>query len=61
MELIYLYIEKYKNIEKQGFNFSPCFRCRFEGGVLSVEEREYKSIFPENINITAIVGKNGSG
>jgi len=27
MELLYIWIEKYKNIEKQGFNFSPknCF------------------------------------
>ena len=73
MELVYLWVEKYKNIEKQGFNFSPKFRCEFkpvykengeldeEKSELVIKEREYTSIFPENINITAIVGKNGSG
>lgn len=30
MELIYLWVEEYKNIEKQGFNFSPRFRCEFK-------------------------------
>jgi hypothetical protein len=29
MELVYLRVEKYKNIHKQGFNFSPRFRCEF--------------------------------
>jgi len=73
MELVYLWVEKYKNIEKQGFNFSPKFRCEFkpiykengeldeEKSELVIKEREYTSIFPKNINITAIVGKNGSG
>jgi hypothetical protein len=27
MELVYLWVEKYKNIENQGFNFSPRFEC----------------------------------
>jgi len=76
MELVYLWVEKYKNIEKQGFNFSPRFECKFydeydeydEYGKLQdnckleiTENKEYVSIFPENINITAIVGENGSG
>jgi len=73
MELVYLWVEKYKNIEKQGFNFSPRFECKFydeydEDGKLKdnckleiTENKEYVSIFPENINITAIVGENGSG
>ncbi len=25
MELVYLWVEDYKNIQKQGFNFSPRF------------------------------------
>ena len=29
MELVYLWVEEYKNIHKQGFNFSPRFRCEF--------------------------------
>ncbi|RXK02329.1 hypothetical protein CRV02_05680 [Arcobacter sp. CECT 8989] len=73
MELVYLWVEKYKNIEKQGFNFSPRFKCEFkdeydENGKLKDnceliidENKEYVSIFPENTNITAIVGENGSG
>ncbi len=29
MELVYLWVEDYKNIHKQGFNFSPRFECTF--------------------------------
>ncbi len=80
MELVYLWIEDYKNIHRQGFNFSPRFRCEFKAEYekyidtdgkekeklkdnceLIIEKKEYKSIFPDNINITAIVGENGSG
>ena len=64
MELVYLWVDKYKNIEKQGFNFSPRFRCEYdeEKNELTINEnKDYVSIFPKNINITAIVGENGSG
>ena len=64
MELVYLWIDKYKNIEKQGFCFSPKYKCSYDPdkNELNIEEnKNYKSIFPDNINITAIVGKNGSG
>ena len=64
MELVYLWVEKYKNIRKQGFNFSPRFKCEYnhETNELTIDEnKEYVSIFPENINVTAIVGENGSG
>ena len=64
MELVYLWVEDYKNIEKQGFNFSPRFRCEYdeEKNELTINEnKDYVSIFPKNINITAIVGENGSG
>ena len=64
MELVYLWVEDYKNIKKQGFNFSPRFRCEYddEKTELTIEEnKEYVSIFPDKINITAIVGENGSG
>jgi len=73
MELVYLWVEDYKNIKKQGFNFSPRFRCKFkdeydENGKLKDDceliidkNEDYVSIFPKNINITAIVGENGSG
>lgn len=73
MELVYLWIEDYKNIKRQGFNFSPRFRCEFkaeyyESGKLKdnceleiIPIKDYIKIFPENINITAIVGENGTG
>jgi len=62
MELVYLWVENYKNIEKQGFNFSPRFEYEFDDEKLIYKgEKDYVNIFPENINITAIVGKNGSG
>lgn len=62
MELIYLWVEDYKNIKNQGFNFSPRFNCHYDGETLSIDKnKDFVNIFPENINVTAIVGKNGSG
>jgi len=64
MELVYLWVEEYKNIKRQGFNFSPRFKCKYdeEKNELNIDEnKNYISVFPENINITAIVGENGSG
>ena len=43
MELVYLWVEKYKNIENQGFNFSPRFEYEFKDGVLTIIENEYFS------------------
>lgn len=64
MELVYLWVENYKNIRNQGFNFSPRFECKFDENTKELtitENKNYVSIFPKNINITAIVGENGSG
>ena len=64
MELVYLWVEDYKNIKKQGFNFSPRFKCEYDENenILTINKNDdYISIFPENINITAIVGENGAG
>jgi len=61
MELVYLWVEDYKNIHQQGFNFSPRFECSYKNDTLTIDPIEHISIFPKNINITAIVGKNGSG
>ncbi|MDP3586688.1 MAG: AAA family ATPase [Sulfuricurvum sp.] len=64
MELVYLWVEDYKNIHQQGFNFSGRYRCDYdhEKNELTIDEnKEYVHVFPKNINITAIVGENGSG
>ncbi len=81
MELVYLWVEEYKNIHRQGFNFSPRFECEFkdeydEEGKLKdnceliicdkkkkeCKDNDYiENFFGDNINVTAIVGKNGSG
>ena len=65
MELVYLWVEDYKNIKKQGFNFSPRFNCNYDedSNELTIDENDdyIDNFFGDNINITAIVGKNGSG
>ncbi|MFY9083977.1 AAA family ATPase [Aliarcobacter cryaerophilus] len=69
MELVYLWVEDYKNIQKQGFNFSPRFRCEYdyEKNELNIIDKEEtgefypKNFFGDNINVTTIVGENGSG
>jgi uncharacterized protein YlaN (UPF0358 family) len=64
MELVYLWVEEYKNIKNQGFNFSPRFECKYDENTKELtinENKDYVNIFPKNINITAIVGENGSG
>lgn len=65
MELVYLWVEDYKNIKKQGFNFSPRFNCGYDEDSKELTIDENKDYIPyffgENINVTAIVGKNGSG
>jgi len=62
MELVYLWVEKYKNIHNQGFNFSPRFECEYKDEILTIKPKEHiENFFGDNINITAIVGENGSG
>lgn len=41
MELVYLWVEEYKNIKEQGFNFSPRFECEYEDGNLTITPKEY--------------------
>ncbi len=65
MELVYLWVKEYKNIHRQGFNFSPRFNCHYDedSNELTIDENDgyIENFFDENINVTAIVGKNGSG
>jgi len=65
MELVYLWVEDYKNIQNQGFNFSPKFNCDYDEKTnkLTIDDNPnyIENFFGDNINVTAIVGKNGSG
>jgi len=63
MELVYLWVEDYKNIHEQGFNFSSKFICDYDGKTLTIDDNpdHIENFFGDNINVTAIVGKNGSG
>ena len=62
MELVYLWVGNYKNFRNQGFNFSPRFECEFDGENSTITPKEHiQNFFGENINVTAIVGENGSG
>jgi hypothetical protein len=67
MELLYIWIEKYKNIHRQGFNFSPKhhFEFDFDKEELTHKEKDYNlpnDFFGDNIvNVTGVIGKNGSG
>ena len=72
MELVYLWVKEYKNIRNQGFNFSPRFECEYKNGNLTICDKKEKdnncknkdyidNFFGKNINVTAIVGENGSG
>ena len=44
MELVYLWVDSYKNIRNQGFNFSPRFECEFDGENLTITENVQKSV-----------------
>ncbi len=65
MELVYLWVEEYKNIHEQGFNFSPQFSCSYdkEKKELTINKNSdgIENFFGNKTNVTAIVGKNGSG
>lgn len=67
MELVYLWIDEYKNIIKQEFNFSNkvIFNYDHREKVLSGSNKEYTinvyEDIPSIVNITAIIGENGSG
>ncbi len=70
MELIYLWINEYKNIKNAGFVLNPKYEDNSPEEentddnikLISLTEKvNYTNVFGENLNIITIVGKNGSG
>lgn len=66
MELLYVWIDEYKNISKQGFNFSDKYHFTYdhEKDELAFEKRDGlpKDFWGKNVmNLTLLLGKNGAG
>ncbi len=74
MELLYLWIEDFRNIQKQGFDFSAEFKFQVIVNdqsqskdilyykLIISKNVSYVNLFDSNIiNVTGIIGKNGSG
>lgn len=67
MKLIYLYIQKFRNIERQDINLSDKFHVCLDGATLRIERKEpnaameymYGNSFMRDLHV--IVGKTGSG
>ncbi len=49
MELVYLWVEDYKNIKNQEFNFSPRLDCNYDGENLTITPKDYTT--PRNQTI----------
>jgi len=47
MELFYLWVEEYKNIKNQGFNFSPRFDCEYNGENLTIKETRNDELYKD--------------
>jgi hypothetical protein len=71
MEILFIWLEKYRNFTEQGFNFSTEYIFNFEkdqlSGIYNLSIRRNPRFIPNffnnpNIkNVTAIIGQNGSG
>ena len=64
MELIYLWVKEYKNIRKQGFNFSGRYRCEYDDveNELRINENiDFERVVLDSVNVHAVVGESGSG
>lgn len=66
MKLIYCYVEEYRNIVQEEFNFSRDYVCSFNKGNLTIDKRtipvgEELLLDDFTKNLTVIVGKTGSG
>ena len=66
MELLYLYVSKYKGLENKEFNFSSKYKIHYNNELKSLECVNDVEL-PENFwaknirSVTGIIGKNGAG
>ena len=65
MELVYLWVEDYKNIQKEGFNFSPRFECEFnpiyendENNIIKISEKSELIVKEKKNQIKSIFESN---
>lgn len=66
MELLYVWVQEYKNISDQGFNFSPEYRFNYKSLKNELQIGQGTALPPnfwgENVsNLTLLLGKNGAG
>lgn len=70
MELIYLWIDGYKNLKDTGIILNPAYEEDFIQKniedknikqIILKEKKNYVNIFGNNLNVITLVGKNGSG
>ena len=65
MQIVYYYIEELNDIKQQNINFGDKYTFNYDPITkeLTAEENELyiENFYGDNINITAIIGENGSG
>ena len=68
MELIYLWINNYKNLDDFGMLLNPSYSVdimktdkKGKKNIHLSEKKDYINIFGDNLNIMTIIGNNGSG
>lgn len=64
MQLIYLGIVKYRNMNNVGISLSSRYDVKISGNDISIIDKKYKIdnlIYGKNISIEALVGENGAG
>ena len=61
MQLIYLYIDSYKNIQNQGFNFTTQFKCEYKDGtrnylsrIMNLRQQYQPAYTKDNMSVLTI-------
>ena len=67
MELVYLYIDNYRNFKEAEFNFGQDVRLHFDNDTKKLTARRCDPALPDGFwggniqNLTTLIGNNGSG